>query len=57
VVGDGHRLTMSEVAKTIVKEKGWRGFYVGLSIGYVKVVPMAATSFYAYERMKVVFGI
>lgn len=57
VVGDGHRLTMAEVAKTIGREKGWRGFYVGLSIGYVKVVPMAATAFYAYERLKVLFGI
>lgn len=57
VVGDGHRLTMSEVAKNIYKTKGFRGFYVGLGIGYVKVVPLAATSFYVYERMKVVFGI
>ena len=57
VVGDGHRLTMAEVARNIAREKGWRGFYVGLSIGYVKVVPMAATAFYAYERLKVVFGI
>lgn len=57
VVGDGHRLTMAEVATSIMREKGWRGFYVGLSIGYVKVVPMAATAFYVYERLKVVFGI
>lgn len=57
VVGDGHRLTMSEVARTIISERGWKGFYVGLTIGYVKVVPMVATSFYAYERLKIVFGI
>ena len=57
VVGDGHRLTMAEVARNIIREKGYRGFYVGLTIGYVKVVPMAATSFYVYERMKVLFGI
>ncbi|KAK5165523.1 coenzyme A transporter [Saxophila tyrrhenica] len=57
VVGDGHRLTMTEVARSIVREKGYKGFYVGLSIGYVKVVPMVATSFYVYERLKVVFGI
>lgn len=57
VVGDGHRLTMVEVARNIVKERGWRGFYVGLGIGYVKVVPMVATSFYVYERLKTVFGI
>ncbi|KXS97284.1 hypothetical protein AC578_4571 [Pseudocercospora eumusae] len=57
VVGDGHRLRMSEVARDIAKERGLRGFFVGLGIGYVKVIPMAATSFYVYERMKVVFGI
>ena len=57
VVGDGHRLTMTEVAQKIYKTKGLRGFYVGLGIGYVKVVPMVATSFYVYERMKVLFGI
>lgn len=57
VVGDGHRLTMIEVAKQIAHEKGWRGFFVGLGIGYVKVIPMVATSFYVYERLKVAFGI
>ena len=57
VVGDGHRLTMTEVAGNIYKTKGFRGFYVGLGIGYVKVVPLAATSFFVYERMKVLFGI
>jgi len=57
VVGDGHRLTMIEVARNIMRDRGWRGFFVGLGIGYVKVVPMVATSFYVYERMKVVFGI
>ncbi|RMY72437.1 hypothetical protein D0862_14460 [Hortaea werneckii] len=57
VVGDGHRLTMVEVARNIMRESGYRGFFVGLGIGYVKVVPMAATSFYVYERMKVWFRI
>ncbi|KAK1811534.1 coenzyme A transporter [Friedmanniomyces endolithicus] len=57
VVGDGHRLTMIEVTRDILAAKGWRGFFVGLSIGYVKVVPMVATSLYVYERMKVYFGI
>lgn len=57
VVGDGHRLTMIEVGRSIISERGYRGFFVGLGIGYVKVVPMVATSFYVYERMKVTFGI
>lgn len=57
VVGDGHRLGMAEVAKRILVERGWRGFFVGLTIGYVKVVPLAATSFYVYERGKYYLGI
>jgi solute carrier family 25 protein 16 len=57
VVGDGHRLTMIEVGRSILRERGYRGFFVGLGIGYVKVVPMVATSFYVYERMKIAFGI
>jgi solute carrier family 25 (mitochondrial carrier protein), member 16 len=57
VVGDGHRLGMVEVAQRIWLERGWRGFFVGLGIGYVKVIPLAATSFYVYERGKYYLGI
>jgi len=57
VVGDGHLLRMGEVATRIWMERGWRGFFVGLGIGYVKVVPMVATSFFAYERAKWYLGI
>jgi solute carrier family 25 protein 16 len=57
VVGDGHRLSMPEVAKRIYLERGYKGFFVGLTIGYVKVVPMVAVSFYAYERGKFYLGI
>ena len=56
-VGDGHRLRLGETAGMIFREKGLRGFFVGLSIGYVKVFPLAAISFYTYERMKLVLGI
>ena len=56
-VGDGHRLRVGETARMILREKGIMGFWVGLSIGYVKVVPMAAVSFYVYERGKTWFGI
>lgn len=56
-VGDGRRLRIGETAGTIFKERGFRGFFVGLTIGYVKVVPLAAVSFYTYERMKLVLGI
>lgn len=57
VVGDGHRLRMAEITHKIYREAGWRGFFVGLSIGYVKVIPMSAVSFYVYERSKVWLGI
>ncbi|KAF2728488.1 mitochondrial carrier [Polyplosphaeria fusca] len=57
VVGDGHRLGMVEVAKRIWLERGWRGFFVGLTIGYIKIIPMSATSFFVYERGKYYFGI
>lgn len=56
-VGDGHRLRIMETAALIMKERGMSGFFVGLTIGYVKVVPLAAVSFYSYERLKTVFGI
>lgn len=56
-VGDGHRLRMAEVAVKVWRQRGWRGFFVGLTIGYLKVVPMSATSFFAYERLKWWFGL
>ena len=37
-VGDGHRMGMAETARKILIERGWKGFFVGLTIGYVKVV-------------------
>jgi solute carrier family 25 protein 16 len=57
VVGDGHRLRMKEVAMRIMAEKGLKGFFVGLGIGYLKMVPMTATSFLVYERAKWYLGI
>lgn len=56
-VGDGHRLRIGETASLIMRERGVRGFFVGLTIGYVKIVPMAAAAFYTYERLKRAFGI
>ncbi|KAG0302786.1 hypothetical protein BGZ98_007222 [Dissophora globulifera] len=43
---------MVETAKRLYVAKGARGFFVGLSIGYLKVTPMVAISFTVYERMK-----
>lgn len=56
-VGDGHRLHIAETARLIWRERGLQGFFVGLTIGYLKVVPMVATSFFVYERMKISLGI
>ncbi|KAL8372067.1 hypothetical protein RB595_001725 [Gaeumannomyces hyphopodioides] len=56
-VGDGRRLRIAETAAIIMKEKGVRGFFVGLTIGYAKVVPMAAVAFYTYEKSKTLLGI
>ncbi|KAI0424590.1 mitochondrial carrier domain-containing protein [Xylaria sp. FL1042] len=56
-VGDGRRLRIAETAGLIFRERGFGGFFVGLTIGYVKIVPMAAVSFYTYERMKILLGI
>ncbi|KAJ5947312.1 Mitochondrial carrier protein LEU5 [Penicillium verhagenii] len=51
-VGDGRRLGIIETGRTIWLERGFRGYWVGLTIGYMKVVPMAATAFFVYERLK-----
>ncbi|KAG5974947.1 hypothetical protein E4U55_007959 [Claviceps digitariae] len=56
-VGDGHKMSLGETARLILHERGIRGFFVGLTIGYVKVIPMVAVSFYTYERMKLVLRI
>jgi solute carrier family 25 (mitochondrial carrier protein), member 16 len=56
-VGDGRRLRIAETAAMIFKERGFPGFFIGLTIGYVKVVPMVAVSFYTYERIKSWLGI
>ena len=56
-VGDGKMLGMRETATRIWAERGLGGFFVGLGIGYLKVVPMAAVSFWVYERGKVWLGI
>lgn len=39
-VGGGAGISWRDAVKTIHTEGGWRGFFVGLSIGYVKVIPM-----------------
>ncbi|KAK3842843.1 MAG: mitochondrial carrier domain-containing protein [Linnemannia gamsii] len=43
---------MWETGRRLYIAKGVRGFFVGLSIGYLKVTPLIAISFTVYERMK-----
>jgi solute carrier family 25 protein 16 len=39
-VGGGAGISWRDAVKTIYGQRGWKGFFVGLSIGYVKVIPM-----------------
>lgn len=41
-VGNGQFLRIGETARTIYRTNGMRGFFVGLSIGYIKIIPMTA---------------
>ncbi|ADV24476.1 solute carrier family 25 (mitochondrial carrier protein), member 16 [Cryptococcus gattii E566] len=41
-----------EAVKRVYDARGWRGFFVGLSIGYLKVVPMTSISFATWQLMK-----
>jgi solute carrier family 25 (mitochondrial carrier protein), member 16 len=45
-----------ETVRSVWSQGGWRGFYVGLSIGYLKVVPMTAVSYAVWEWGKRVLG-
>ena len=56
-VGHRRHLSIRETMGTIFRDRGIPGFFVGLSIGYVKVVPLVAVSFYTYERLKMHLGI
>lgn len=51
-VGFGSQAGILDTARKIYIERGLRGFYVGLTIGYFKIIPMVATSFFVYDRMK-----
>jgi solute carrier family 25 protein 16 len=45
-------LRVGETVSDVWKTRGWRGFYVGLGIGYLKVVPMTAVSFAVWQSCK-----
>ncbi|RIA90774.1 mitochondrial carrier domain-containing protein [Glomus cerebriforme] len=46
-----------QTIRTIWATNGLKGFFVGLSIGYLKVTPMVAVSFTVYGRMKLLLNI
>ncbi|GAA6063729.1 hypothetical protein JCM10212_001630 [Sporobolomyces blumeae] len=46
-----------ETARNVFRTQGWRGFFVGLSIGYIKVIPMNAISFTVWVGMKRFLGL
>ncbi|CAG8524350.1 12413_t:CDS:2 [Ambispora gerdemannii] len=46
-----------ETTRNIWRTRGLSGFYVGLSIGYLKVTPLVAVSFTVYHRMKLLLNI
>jgi len=50
-------LGWGETVKSIWKQRGWRGFYVGLGIGFIKVVPMTAVSYAVWEAGKTLLGV
>ncbi|OAV85951.1 hypothetical protein PTTG_00085 [Puccinia triticina 1-1 BBBD Race 1] len=49
-----HR-TIAQTAHLIFNTQGFRGFFVGLSIGYLKVIPMTAISFVTWSKLKIRF--
>ncbi|EMD31524.1 hypothetical protein CERSUDRAFT_162953 [Gelatoporia subvermispora B] len=46
-----------ETVRAIWAARGWRGFYVGLSIGYLKIVPMTSVSFAVWQWGKRALGV
>lgn len=48
----GRWLHWGETVRAIWTRGGARGFFVGLSIGYLKIVPMNAVSFAVWQSMK-----
>ncbi|WFD44185.1 coenzyme A transporter [Malassezia psittaci] len=57
IINPSSMMTMRETAELIYQTNGWRSFYVGLSIGYIKVMPMTAISFAVWSAMKRKLGI
>jgi solute carrier family 25 protein 16 len=50
-------LRWDETVRTVWVAKGWRGFFVGLSVGYLKIVPMTGVSFAVWQAGKRMLGV
>jgi solute carrier family 25 protein 16 len=53
----GRWLRWGETVQAIWMRGGARGFFVGLGIGYLKIVPMNAVSFAVWQGMKRLLGL
>ena len=53
-----YSLGMKETLKLIYREHGIvKGLYRGMSINYIRAIPMTAVSFCTYELMKQMLGL
>ncbi|CAG8504372.1 1821_t:CDS:2 [Gigaspora rosea] len=50
-------VSIRKTTREIWVKNGLKGFFVGLSIGYLKIIPMIAVSFTVYHRMKLYIGV
>jgi solute carrier family 25 protein 16 len=50
-------LGWGETAKVVYASGRWKGFFVGLSIGYLKIIPMTGISFAAWQGFKRALGL
>lgn len=50
-------LGWGETVQTIYTSSGWRGFFIGLSIGYLKIIPMTGISFAVWQGSKTLLGV
>ncbi|KAG9013945.1 hypothetical protein FRB94_004324 [Tulasnella sp. JGI-2019a] len=57
LIRPGAWMGWQETVMDVWRRRGFRGFYAGLTIGYVKVVPMTAISFMVWEWGKAVLGV
>ncbi|KAF8551379.1 mitochondrial carrier [Imleria badia] len=50
-------LGWGETARAVYASGGWRGFFVGLGIGYLKIIPMTGISFAAWQGFRRMLGL